>query len=510
MNIPNFIDSKVIDENGMLTDTWKQVFTQLFGSLQGGLSDEGIALPNQTTANIAIIADPNKSGATLYNETTNKVMCNFNGVFKNLVEDGGTGSLSQLQLTGLTPDTALIADSNKHIASSITTSTELESVHYATDLDTANTLVKRNSIGNSSLGLNDTQITPIQCLDNSSRQLLDSTAIGVLDWNLLNLINPSTGLASMEWGIGNMDDVAGYSSVNWYNRISSDNIGNYSIDWQNRFLYDHSPSFSVDWENRILYDDGSAYSIDWTNRYGFNTSGISTIDYGNSYLIQNSGGGSDISSNSVDWQNFQLYGVWRHSRPIFPPVYSWSAFLSVDWTNCVLYSTPPAELSPSTQSIDWQNRALYAADNTQRYNWNLGQLSDDTGVTAIQFGSGNYLLSAPTTGNVTVDWSNCALNDSSDQTGSIDWQNRLLCDNNPPSPDTFGVTSLDWKNRTLNDTSGNAVINFSTLAEIKIAMQLDPQSSAPSSPTDGMMYVGGTAGSRHLYIYLNSAWHTIV
>jgi hypothetical protein len=140
----------------------------------------------------------------------------------------------------------------------------------------ANAVVQRDANGNAALGLNDTQATPVQCLDNTARQLLDSTATVTLDWNLLNLINPSTGLASMEWGIGNMDDIAGYSSVNWYVRVASDSAGN--------------------------------------------------------------------------------------------------------------------------PSVDWQNRALYAADNTQRYNWNLGQLSDDTGVTAIQFGAGNYLFPHPLLG----------------------------------------------------------------------------------------------------------------
>ena len=84
MNIPNFVDTQVIDENGYLTPTWKQIFMQLFSVLQMNVGPEGFFLPQQDNTNIAALNNIRSLGAILYNTTTNKGMINENGAFKTI------------------------------------------------------------------------------------------------------------------------------------------------------------------------------------------------------------------------------------------------------------------------------------------------------------------------------------------------------------------------------------------------------------------------------------------
>jgi hypothetical protein len=84
MNIPNFVDSQVIDDSGNLTPIWKQVFMQLFSALQINLGPEGFFLPQQDDTNIVILNNIKSLGSIIYNTTTNKAMINENGSFKTI------------------------------------------------------------------------------------------------------------------------------------------------------------------------------------------------------------------------------------------------------------------------------------------------------------------------------------------------------------------------------------------------------------------------------------------
>ncbi len=87
MNIPNFIDSQVVDKDGKLTDTWKQILSQLFAQLQGGLSEEGILVPQQKTENINLLTGEKNYGKLIYDSSTNKLKINLNGTFKTITTD---------------------------------------------------------------------------------------------------------------------------------------------------------------------------------------------------------------------------------------------------------------------------------------------------------------------------------------------------------------------------------------------------------------------------------------
>jgi hypothetical protein len=84
MNIPNFIDSQVIDSNGFLTTQWKQIFMLLFSELQNNAGNEGIFIPQQSNANITLLTGTNSTGSIVYNTDTNKAMVSENGTFKTI------------------------------------------------------------------------------------------------------------------------------------------------------------------------------------------------------------------------------------------------------------------------------------------------------------------------------------------------------------------------------------------------------------------------------------------
>lgn len=82
MNIPNFINEQMVDENGYLTDTWRQVLSELFTQLQLNLSDESIIVPQQTTAKIAQLSTTDYEGGLLYDSDTDQLKVNLAGTFK--------------------------------------------------------------------------------------------------------------------------------------------------------------------------------------------------------------------------------------------------------------------------------------------------------------------------------------------------------------------------------------------------------------------------------------------
>ena len=82
MNIPNFEDIKVVDENGKFTQAWKNIMSQLFNELQKRMSEEMHVAPSQTTANIAQFNTPDYVGGVVYNTDTKQLNANIDGTIK--------------------------------------------------------------------------------------------------------------------------------------------------------------------------------------------------------------------------------------------------------------------------------------------------------------------------------------------------------------------------------------------------------------------------------------------
>lgn len=83
MNIPNLEDLQFIDTStGRLTAEGKALFGQLFRELKQKASDEGLFVPQQSTATITALNTQQSTGAFLYDSDTNELKVNINGTFK--------------------------------------------------------------------------------------------------------------------------------------------------------------------------------------------------------------------------------------------------------------------------------------------------------------------------------------------------------------------------------------------------------------------------------------------
>ena len=83
MTIPVFENIKFVDDNGFLTAEWQDILQDLFRTLQLNFSDEGLVMPKQTAANIALLAD-SENGAMVYDTDNDEAMVNIAGTFKKI------------------------------------------------------------------------------------------------------------------------------------------------------------------------------------------------------------------------------------------------------------------------------------------------------------------------------------------------------------------------------------------------------------------------------------------
>lgn len=82
MNIPNFFVGQFVDKNGYLTPFYQNLFQQLFTQMQANLSNNGIGLPLQDSATIALLNTTASTGKMLYDSDTDEAKVNIAGTFR--------------------------------------------------------------------------------------------------------------------------------------------------------------------------------------------------------------------------------------------------------------------------------------------------------------------------------------------------------------------------------------------------------------------------------------------
>lgn len=70
MNIPNFVDSQIVDKDGFLTPSWQQFFTQLVLTLQQNAGTEGVVMPTVTDPQNSLLTN-SQLGTVIYNKDQN-------------------------------------------------------------------------------------------------------------------------------------------------------------------------------------------------------------------------------------------------------------------------------------------------------------------------------------------------------------------------------------------------------------------------------------------------------
>lgn len=86
MLIPSYVNSKIVDDNGVLLPEWQQLITQLLTELQNNLSNEGYVLPRLPTNDINYLGSTPETleksiGAMIYDSITNEFKVNLNGTW---------------------------------------------------------------------------------------------------------------------------------------------------------------------------------------------------------------------------------------------------------------------------------------------------------------------------------------------------------------------------------------------------------------------------------------------
>lgn len=221
MNTPNFIDVPIAEKDGRLTDSWRQLLSQMITEMQTKMSHEGIFVPQQTTTNIAILDNVKSTGALIYDSNTHKLKANINGVFKEFSFITSPASFPSVTITGLTANRAVVSNSSLEMVSSVTTDTELSYLSGVTSavqtqlngkeptitagtsaqywrgnkswgsvdtLAAANSVVLRDAAAGASLNLNDSAVTPKVSVDAALRTLNNTLGAKILDWNGADLL----------------------------------------------------------------------------------------------------------------------------------------------------------------------------------------------------------------------------------------------------------------------------------------------------------------------------------
>ena len=80
-------EAPMTDKDGNMTDVWRLFFTQLILALQSNFKPEGIVVPSQTAANIAMLTGTIPIGSTsianiLYDSTNAQFKGNIAGTWK--------------------------------------------------------------------------------------------------------------------------------------------------------------------------------------------------------------------------------------------------------------------------------------------------------------------------------------------------------------------------------------------------------------------------------------------
>jgi hypothetical protein len=195
MKIPNFIDSKFVDENGSLTDTWRDILSQLFIELQKNTSVEGLVTPSQSSANITELEGKVPDGSFLYDSDTGALKVSIGGVFKTLQTTAGAP---------LSPNLSVITDAGGNLINGLSSATEIDYLTNVTSDVQAQLNSKEPTI---------TAGTNLQYWrGDKSWQTLNATAVGLgnvtNDAQTKEAIVPNTLPASGQVLIGNAGGTA--------------------------------------------------------------------------------------------------------------------------------------------------------------------------------------------------------------------------------------------------------------------------------------------------------------
>lgn len=82
MIFPSYVNGQFVDDKGSITPDWNIYMDQLTTQLQQTFNREGYFIPSQPTTVITDLATPQSNQRMLFDETTEELKFNVNGVWK--------------------------------------------------------------------------------------------------------------------------------------------------------------------------------------------------------------------------------------------------------------------------------------------------------------------------------------------------------------------------------------------------------------------------------------------
>lgn len=81
--LPTFDNIKIIDDEGYWSDSWRSIMQQLFETLQSKMNAEGLVVPSQSAANIALLTN-SPNGTLVYDYDNNLLKIRINSAWKTI------------------------------------------------------------------------------------------------------------------------------------------------------------------------------------------------------------------------------------------------------------------------------------------------------------------------------------------------------------------------------------------------------------------------------------------
>ena len=274
-----------------------------------------------------------------------------------------------------------------------------------------------------------------------------------------------------------LSDQSGIRSIDVTSRYLTDATIRVSVDWGNRLLQDSSNVQSIDWENRILYaNDETTSHIDWSNPSYMQFPNISGSPITNVLGIDGAGRVYYTASSAIGGGTSNSPGGVEGSIQFNNSIGDFGGTQKFTY-NASSHSITLVEFTPAPFGI---------TENTGKYSilqGREGKVLGDYGVSL----AGGYALN---TASVAIGSSTIA---SGSYQVAVGRQNAL---NNTSSIFIVGVGS------------GKDGFTVEADASIRAHVTIPVNSTNPTNPKSGSMYVFESGSNYYINVYIGGRWRS--
>jgi len=298
-------------------------------------------------------------------------------------------------------------------------------------------------------------------INTSNYQLLDSNGTTSVDWQN-KVLKLAENRDTVDWGGARLND------------YTSEAL---SVDWEGRILYDISANQSIDWQSRIFYaNDGTTAHLDWSNPSYMQLTSISGSPIANVLGIDSRGRLYYTASSAVGGSTPNLPGGVEGSIQFNNSIGDFGGTQKFTY-NASSHSISLTEFIPAPFGIT-ENKGQYSILQGRE-----GKVLGDYGVSLV----GAYALD---TASVAIGYGVIA---SGSYQVAVGRQN---ASNNTSSIFIVGVGS------------GKDGFTVEADASIRAHVTIPVNSTNPTNPKSGSMYVFESGSNYYINVYVGGRWRS--